>query len=200
MFRTSLTCQGEFYSSVGVRLQSMQVTTIENVILAFVLFTMTVAGQIRARRRFCETYPFARRCLGVAAKRDVTSLHTENSREQRLLEIENMLENERFTERTESPETLFPTTYVKRSPVSLLEQILNNRRRFGLKRQDEFSISLKGISEDDSDFPDGFWFLLFDWLMSSASCFWRNLYLCHVLKHHNMLETNQCIYLLLLGI
>lgn len=45
------------------------------------------------------------------------------------------LENERFTERTESPETLFPTTYVKRSPVSLLEQILNNRRRFGLKRQ-----------------------------------------------------------------
>lgn len=66
--------------------------------------------------------------------------------------------------------------------------------------QDEFSISLKGISEDDSDFPDGFWFLLFDWLMSSASCFWRNLYLCHVLKHHNMLETNQCIYLLLLGI
>lgn len=134
----------------------MQVTTIENVILAFVLFTMTGANQVRARRRFCETYPFARRCLGVAAKRDVTSLNTENSREQRLLEIENMLENERFTERTESPENLFSTTYVNRSPVSLLEQILNNRRRFGLKRQDEISISLRDISEADSDYPDGF--------------------------------------------
>lgn len=153
----------------------MQVTTIENVILAFVLFTMTGANQMRARRRWCERYPFARVCLGVAAKRDVSSLNTENSREQRLLKIENMLENERFTERTESPESLFSTTYVDRSPVSLLEQILNNRRRFGLKRQDEISISLKDISKADSDYPDGFWFLLSDWLMSSASCFLTEL-------------------------
>lgn len=131
-------------------------TTIENVILAFVLFTMTGAGQFRTRRRFCETYPFARRCLGVAAKRDVTSLNTENSREQRLIEIENMLENERFTERTESPERMFSTTYENRSPVSMLKQILSNRRRFGLKRQDEISISLKDISEANGEYPDGF--------------------------------------------
>lgn len=41
--------------------------------------------------------------------------------------------------------------------------------------QDEISISLKDISKADSDYPDGFWFLLSDWLMSSASCFLTEL-------------------------
>ncbi|XP_022290563.2 uncharacterized protein LOC111102200 [Crassostrea virginica] len=134
----------------------MQVTTIENVILAFVLFTLTGAQQWQ-RRRFCELKPFARRCMGIAAKRDVSSnMKPEFGRQQRLLEIENMLENERMIERTESPERLFPTTLKDDFPLNILKQILNNRRQFAFKQQDEVSISLDNVSETVNGYPNGF--------------------------------------------
>ncbi|XP_048779591.1 uncharacterized protein LOC125682991 isoform X2 [Ostrea edulis] len=138
-------------------LQSMQVTTIENVILAFVLFTMTGAVQWRARRRFCETYPFARRCLGVAAKRDVSAnMNTENSREQRLFELKNMLDNNRITDRSESRQNQFSSTDENDFSVNVLKQILNNKQKFRFKQQEEASESLDRISESNFGYPDGF--------------------------------------------
>ncbi|XP_061166943.1 uncharacterized protein LOC133175830 [Saccostrea echinata] len=130
----------------------MQVATVENIILAIVLFTMTGAAQRRPRRRFCEVYPFARRCLGVAAKRDVSAnMNTEKSRELKLLELKDLLERERFTEKTDSRRSMeSPENDVL---IKALSRILNNKRTSGSKYQDKVFLQFDGFSQSNDDYP-----------------------------------------------
>ncbi|XP_062575950.1 uncharacterized protein LOC134237818 [Saccostrea cucullata] len=135
----------------------MQVATVENIILAIVLFTMTGAAQRRPRRRFCEVYPFARRCLGVAAKRDVSAnMNTEKNRELKLLELKDLLDRKGYAAKTDSRRSMVSSE--NDVLINAINRILHKKQTLsGSKHQDKVFLQFDGFSQPHEDYPVDFW-------------------------------------------
>ncbi|XP_052065049.1 uncharacterized protein LOC127704864 isoform X1 [Mytilus californianus] len=72
--------------------QSMN-APIEGIFVTVSVLLLTGMVTCRPRRRFCENYPFAPRCLGVAAKRDVShSYHIETDIDDTYQKLKSLLD------------------------------------------------------------------------------------------------------------
>ncbi|KAL5006968.1 hypothetical protein ScPMuIL_015774 [Solemya velum] len=77
-----LASSSKFLPPPDTSIQDMRHMTVEGTttVVLTVLVVILVSGLCQARpRRFCENYPFAPRCLGVAAKRHELTIDTDKS-------------------------------------------------------------------------------------------------------------------------
>lgn len=112
---------------------------IEGIFVTVSVLLLTGMVTCRPRRRFCENFPFAPRCLGVAAKRDVShSYHIDTDINDQYKELQSLINQYGKDDATE----IWDVTNDDNSnkyvvPYQLISHLLQRRRRHNVLRDTE---------------------------------------------------------------
>lgn len=106
---------------------------IEGLFVTVSVLLLAGMANTRPRRRFCERWPFAPRCLGVAAKRDVSnSHHLESDLTETYKKLQSLLDQYHTTESQEYWDNGNPDEQTVSEkydvPYQLIKQLMRRRR------------------------------------------------------------------------